>query len=118
MSAPAAGLPSFGAKIWSSENSFLLSGEIPAGSTTLAGLHFVEQTQDFSTNVFDFFKEHFVGLRILQDVLQAITIAGHRFYIGWNGRNGVLITDESDMGLARTHIGPTLDSFEKLRQLH
>ena len=44
----------------------------------------------------------------MQDIMQGRTVAGRRFYFGWRGLNGILLTDEPNPELARIRIELTL----------
>jgi hypothetical protein len=49
----------------------------------------------------------------MNQVMQGRTVAGRKFYFGWNGPNGIIITDEPDPSVARKRIQEALDKAAK-----
>jgi hypothetical protein len=79
------------------------------GSSRLVLIRFSQPPEGLWDDVLALFNEYLMDVSVLQQVVQGQTVAGHKFYFGWNGRNGIMITDEPDPEVAHARIRETLD---------
>jgi len=87
------------------------------GTSKLVLIHFSKPPKDLWNNVLGLFNEYFLDVTTMKQVLQGQTVAGRRFYFGWNSPNGIIITDEPDPKVARMRIDETLKRAGKSSDL-
>ena len=85
------------------------SAKYGPGPSKLVLLTFKQPPQGLVGKVSQLFKEHAMEVTISDDIMQGVTAAGHNFYFGQNGPNGVIVLDEPDPKVARAYIQQALD---------
>jgi len=78
------------------------------GGSKLVLIRFKEPPRGLWNDVLGLFGEYLLGVTVLHEIMQGQTVAGRRFYFGWSGLNGILVTDEPDPEVARVRIQLTL----------
>jgi hypothetical protein len=111
--------PLLGADFWGFKEGQAEAYSVKYGPETskLVLIHFKDPPNDLWNDVFALFSEYLVDVTIMRDVMQGRTMAGRKFYFGWNGLNGILITDEPDPDVARIRIELTLKMAGKSQAL-
>jgi hypothetical protein len=89
------------------------SAKYGPGLSKLIVLDFKKPPENLLEKVSDLFHEYLMDVSISRAVMQGKTVAGRRFYFGWNGPHGILITDEPDPNVARERIQEALDKAAK-----
>lgn len=83
------------------------------GTSKLIVINFKKTPDNLMDRVFGLFKEYLMDVSISRAVMQGKTVVGRRFYFGWNGPHGILITDGPEPGVARQRIQEALDRVAK-----
>jgi hypothetical protein len=108
--------PLLGADFWGFKEGLAeaYSAKYGPGPSKLILIHFKGTPP---TNLLDkvlaLFNEYMMDVTILDQIMQGRTVAGRKFYFGWNGPNGILILDEPDPKAARTRIQEVLNKAAK-----
>jgi hypothetical protein len=107
--------PLLGADFWGFKEGIAeaFSAKYLPGVTKVVLIHFNRPPEDLGGKVYQLFKEHFMSVTVLDDVLQGYTVVGRNFYFGQNGPNGVIILNEPDPKVARAYIKQALDKAAK-----
>jgi hypothetical protein len=110
--------PLLGADFWGFKEGLAeaYSAKYGPGPSKLILIHFKGPPP---TNLLDkvlaLFNAYMMDVTILDQIMQGRTVAGRKFYFGWNGPNGILILDEPDPKAARTRIQEVLNKAAKRR---
>ena len=83
------------------------------GASKLVLIHFKQPPKNLWNDVLALFHEYFLDVTTMDQVMQGRTVAGRKFYFGWNGPNGILVTDEPDPKAALMRIDETLKRAAK-----
>jgi hypothetical protein len=83
------------------------------GKSRLILVHFKRPQANLVNKVLGLFNGSLVDVTTMDQVMQGRTVAGRNFYFGWNGPNGILITDEPDPKAARARIEEALKKAAK-----
>jgi hypothetical protein len=102
--------PLLGADFWGFKEGLAeaYSVKYGPGDSKLVLIHFKKPPKNLVNNVLGLFNEYLMDVTTTYQVMQGRTVAGRKFYFGWNGPNGIIITDEPDPKAARMRIEATL----------
>ncbi len=102
--------PLLGAAFWGFDRGLAeaYSVKYGPGTSKLILIRFKQEPTGLWNDVVALFNEYLVDVSVMREIVQGRTVAGRKFYFGWKGLNGILITDEPDPDLARVRIELTL----------
>jgi hypothetical protein len=102
--------PLLGAAFWGFDQGLAeaYSVKYGPGASKLILIHFKQPPKNLVNDVLALFNEYLLDVTTINQVMQGRTVAGRKFYFGWNGPNGIIITDEPDPKVARARIDETL----------
>lgn len=108
--------PLLGADFWGFKEGLAeaYSAKYGPGPSKLILIHFKgPPPANLVDKVLAMFNEYRMDVTILDQIMQGRTVAGRKFYFGWNGPNGILILDEPDPKAARARIQEALSKAAK-----
>jgi hypothetical protein len=107
--------PLLGADFWGFKGGLAeaYSAKYGPGPSKLVLIHFKRPPANLVNEVLGLFNEYLMDVTTLDQIMQGRTVAGRKFYFGWNGPNGILILDEPDPKAARARIQEALNKAAK-----
>jgi hypothetical protein len=108
--------PLLGADFWGFKGGLAeaYSAKYGPGPSKLILIHFKgPPPTDLVDKVLGLFNEYLLDVTTMNEIMQGRTVAGRKFYFGWNGPNGILILDEPDPKAARARIQEALNKAAK-----